>query len=137
MAPPRTYRTRLPIRAAVAAAAVFWAVIFAVFARARVGEPRLAVGAAVLAAFFFAAWLFYGRTAITLTGDGFVASTPFRRRPVPFEDILQIVVRDGPAGRVYAVVTRRGHYYFTSLFARHRELFETLVERAELRPKYA
>jgi hypothetical protein len=56
---------------------------------------------------------------------------------VPFEDILQIVVRDGLGGRVYAVFTRRGLVQFTSLTARHRELFETLLERAALSPRSA
>jgi hypothetical protein len=68
-----------------------------------------------------------------VTPDGIVAATALRRRPVRFEEILEIVVQDGLGGRVYAVLTRRGLVRFTSLFARHAELFETLLERAGLR----
>ena len=46
------------------------------------------------------------------------------------------MVRDGLGGRVYAVFTRRGIVQFTSLFGRHRELFETLIERSELAPRF-
>ena len=63
---------------------------------------------------------------------GLVAASPFRVRPVPFEDIERIVVRDGPAGRLYAVVTRRGLIRFSSLLDHHRELFEVLREQAGL-----
>jgi len=44
------------------------------------------------------------------------------------------VVQDGLAGRVYAVVTRRGLIRFTSLLDHHRELFEALREQAGLLP---
>src|SRR5512138_2937021 len=130
----RTYRTRLPLRIAVAVAACFWAVVVVLLARAPGIEPRLAVGSALFSLFFAVFSVVYGRWSITVTDDGIVASTPFRQRPFRFEDILQIVVQDGLGGRVYAVVTRRGRVHFTSLFARHRELFELLLDRAELRP---
>jgi hypothetical protein len=132
-----TYRTRLPLRIAVGAAAAFWGAVFAVLVRAPGVEPRIVIGSGAFLLFFAAFTLVYGRTSITVTRDGIVAATPFRRRPVRFEDILQIVVRDGVGGRVYSVLTRRGPVHFTSLFARHRELFELLLERADLRPRAA
>jgi hypothetical protein len=131
----RTYKTRLPLRIAVAAAAVFWAAVLAVLLGAPGREPRAVLSATAFVTFFAFFSLVYGRTSITVVGDGIVASTPFRRRPVRFDDILEIVVRDGLGGRVYAVVTRRGLVHFTSLFSRHRELFELLLERAELKPR--
>ncbi len=93
------------------------------------------VGAGGFAVFFVWSYLLYARTWIAVTADGIVAASPLRRCPVPFDDILQIVVRDGLGGRVYAVFTRRGVVHFTSLFARHRELFETLLERTALAPR--
>jgi len=53
-------------------------------------------------------------------------------RPVRFEEIEEILVQDGLAGRCYAVVTRRGLVRFSSLFDHHRELFEVLLEQAGL-----
>jgi hypothetical protein len=133
----RIYRTRLPLRIAVGAAGIFWAAVFVVLVRSPGTELRIVAAAATFLLFFGACTVFYTRTSITVTRDGIVAATPFRRRPVRFEDILKIVVRDGLGGRVYAVVTRRGLVHFTSLFARHRELFELLLERADLRPQEA
>ncbi len=130
----RTYRTLLPLRIAVAAAACFWGVALVVLARVPGTEPRLAIGSGLFSLFFAAFSVIYGRWSITVTDEGIVASTPFRRRPFRFEDIQQIVVQDGLGGRVYAVVTRRGRVHFTSLFSRHRELFELLLDRADLRP---
>ncbi len=131
----RTYKTRLPLRIAVAAAALFWAVVLAVLLGVPGAEPRAILSALVFVAFFAIFTVVYGRTSITVTPEGIVAATPFSRRPVRFEDILEIVVQDGLGGRVYAVFTRRGLVRFTSLFARHRELFELLLERAELTPR--
>src|SRR5512133_1071503 len=122
----RTYKTRLPLRIAVAAAAVFWAGVLAVLLGAQHVDPRATLSATAFVAFFVVFTVVYGRTSITVTTDGIVAATPFRRRPVRFEDILEIVVQDGLGGRVYAVFTRRGLVRFTSLFARPRELFELL-----------
>jgi hypothetical protein len=131
----RTYKTRLPLRIAVAAAAVFWAAVLLVLLGAPGAEPKAVLSATAFVTFFAVFTFVYGRTSITVMPDGIVAATPFRRRPVRFDDILEIVVRDGLGGRVYAVVTRRGLVHFTSLFSRHRELFELLLERAELKPR--
>lgn len=135
--PARTYRTWLALRIACVLAALFWAGMSVAVLRA----PGAGLGAALTAAgfstFFLASYLLYARTWIAVGSSGIVASSPLRRRPVPFEDILQIVVRDGLAGRVYAVFTRRGLVQFTSLTARHRELFETLVERSRLTARIA
>ena len=133
----RTFRTRLPLRIAVALAACVWAAALLVLLRVPGVETRLVLGAGAFVAFFAAFSVVYGRTAITVTPDGIVATTPFRRVPVPFEEILQIVVRDGVGGRVYSVLTRRGPFHFTSLFSHHRELFELLRERAQLRTRHA
>jgi hypothetical protein len=133
--PARTYRTRLSLRVAVAFAGAFWLAMAIVLAQAP-GTPATAVaGAAAFAAFFATASVLYARSSITVTPEGIIAASPLRRRPVAFDDILRIVVRDGLGGRVYAVFTRRGLVQFTSLFARHRELFETLLERSELSPR--
>lgn len=134
LGPSRTYRTRLPLRIACAVAALFWAgMLVAVLRFPRAGLAP-ALGAAGFAAFFVWSYLLYARTWIAVTDRGIVASSPLRLRPVPFDDILEIVVRDGLGGRVYAVFTRRGLVQFTSLTARHRELFETLLERSALAP---
>jgi hypothetical protein len=131
----RTYRTYLALRLACAAAAVFWAGMCAVLLRAPVAGWRPAAGAAGFSLFFVASYLLYARTWIAVGPRGIVAASPLRRRPVPFEDILRIVVRDGLGGRVYAVFTRRGLVQFTSLTARHRELLETLLRNTDLAPQ--
>jgi hypothetical protein len=134
---PRTYRTRLALRIAVGAAAVFWAGMLTAVLRAPVVDAHAALGAAGFSAFFVVFSVVYARSSITVTREGIVAASPLGRRPVRFDEILQIVVRDGLGGRVYAVFTRRGTVQFTSLFARHRELFELLLERSDLRPEPA
>jgi hypothetical protein len=128
----RTYRTRLPLRVAVAAAAALWGSVLLLLLRLPGADPRSILGAGAFAAFFAAFTLVYGRTSITVTEHGIVAASPLRKRPVRFDEIVEIVVQDGLAGRMYAVFTRRGLVRFTSLFARHRELFELLLRRAEL-----
>lgn len=133
----RTYRMRLSLRVAVALAAAFWAAVAIALLRAPGTPPAAVLASAAFAAFFVVSSVVYARSAITVTRDGIVAASPLRRRPVPFDDILQIVVRDGLGGRVYAVFTRRGLVQFTSLFARHRELFETLLDRSELSARSA
>jgi hypothetical protein len=133
----RTYRTRLSLRLAVALAAAFWAGMLTVLVRAPGTPASAVVGAAGFALFFVASYVLYARSSITVTPDGIVAASPLRRRPVPFDEIVEIVVRDGLGGRVYAVFTRRGLVQFTSLFGRHRELFETLLERSSLAPRHA
>jgi hypothetical protein len=131
----RIYRTRLPLRIAVGLAAAFWAGVLLVLVRAPGADARAVGSASAFLAFFLAFSVVYGWTSITVTSEGIVAASPFRRRPVRFEEILEIVVQDGLAGRVYAVFTRRGLVQFTSLFARHRELFEVLLDRAGLQPR--
>ncbi len=133
----RTFRTWLPLRLAVVAAAGFWAAAFAVLLRAPGTSAGLVFGAAALVAFFLGSAIVYGRTSITVTGEGIVAATPVRRRPVRYDEIVRVVVRDGMGGRVYAVLTRRGPVHFTSMLARHRELFELILERAALEPRPA
>jgi hypothetical protein len=135
MVEARTFRTRLPLRIAVLLAAALWAGVLTLLLRAPGSvEPQAVLGAAAFLVFFLGFSLAYGRTWIRITPAGLVAATPFRVRPVPFDDIERIVVQDGFAGRVYAVFTRRGLIRFTSLFDNHRELFETLLERAGLAP---
>jgi hypothetical protein len=135
--PERTYRTRPSLRIAVGAAGAFWAGTLVVLLRAPEAPPQAVLGAAAFASFFLACSIVYAGSSITVTGEGIVAASPLRRRPVPFDDILEIVVRDGLGGRVYAIFTRRGLVQFTSLFGRHRELFETLLERSGLGPRRA
>ncbi len=118
-------------------AACLWAAALVLLLRVPGTDARLVAGAAALVLFFAASAVVYARTSIAVTGDGIVASTAFRRRPIPWDDILRIVVRDGLGGREYALVTRRGPVHFTSLIARHRELFELLRERAGLRAETA
>ena len=78
----------------------------------------------------------YPDTTITVTKDGIVATAPLRRpRTMAFRDILEVVVQDGLAGRVYAICTRAGLVHFTSLFGGHLELFELIRERAALAPR--
>jgi hypothetical protein len=132
----RTFRTWLPLRLALWAAAGFWAAALGLLVREG-GSPALVAGSAAFVAFFATSAVAYGRTAIRVTPDGIVASTPFRRRPVRWEDVLRVVVRDGVGGRVYSILTRRGPIHFTSLFARHRELCQLVLERAGLRPQPA
>ena len=137
MEPARTYRTRFALRIACALAALFWAGMAVAVLRAPGAGRGAALAAAAFSAFFVWSYLLYARTWIAVGPQGIVASSPLRRRPVPFDDILQIVVRDGLAGRVYAVITRRGLVQFTSLTSRHRELFETLLERSRLTTRIA
>lgn len=131
----RTFRTRLSLTIAVGAAAVFWAGVFFVLVTAPGVELRAIASAGAFLVFFVVFTLVYVRTSITVTREGIVAESPFRRRPVRFEEIVGIVVQDGLGGRVYAVLTRRGRVEFTSLFAGHRELFQLLLERASLTPR--
>jgi hypothetical protein len=133
----RTYRTRLALRIAVALAACAWAGALVLLLRVPGADARLVAGSAGLVLFFAASAVVYGRTSITVTRDGIVAASAFRRRPIAWDEILQVVVRDGLGGREYAVVTRRGPVHFTSLLARHRELFELLLDRADLQPRTA
>jgi hypothetical protein len=133
----RTYRTRRSLRIAVALGALFWAGMMVAVLSLPGARALPAAGAAGFAGFFVWSYLLYARTWISLGPRGLVSSTLRGRRPVPFEDILEIIVRDGLGGRVVAVVTRRGLVHFTSLLERHRELLETLLERTDLAPRRA
>lgn len=132
----RTYRTWLPLRLAVGAAAGFWAAALIVLLKLPGTSPVLIAGASAFVAFFTAFTIVYGRTSITVTREGIVVAGPFRRKPVRFDEILRVVVQDGLGGRAYSVLTRRGVVQFTSLFARHRELFEVILRRARLQPLF-
>lgn len=129
----RTYRTRRSLRVAVALAALFWAGMALAALRAGAGWGA-AAGAAGFAAFFAGAYALYARTWISVGPRGIVSSSLLARRLVPFEDVLQIVVRDGLGGRVVALFTRRGLVQFTSFLERHRDLLEELLERTRLEP---
>jgi hypothetical protein len=132
----RTFRTRLPLRIAVLLATALWAGVLALLLGAGgTAEPQAVMGAAAFLAFFAGFSFAYGRTWIAVTAGGLIAATPFRVRPVPFDEIERIVVLDGLAGRAYAVVTRRGLVRFTSILDHHRELCEVLLERAGLTPQ--
>jgi hypothetical protein len=133
----RTFRTWLPLRLALVGAGVFWAAAVVVLLRVPGTSAGIVAGAAGLVAFFVASAFVYGRTSITVTGEGLIAATPFRRRPVRWEDVVRVVVHDGLGGRVYAVLTRRGPVHFTSLLARHRELLELILERADVEAQTA
>src|SRR5512142_670319 len=128
----RTFRTRLWLRLAVWMAAALWSAVLAALVVAPGSERRTVLSAAAFVAFFAAFGFVHARTWIAVTAEGIVASTPFRVRPVAFEEIERIVVLDGVTGRLYALSTRRGPVQFTSLLARHRELFELLLERTGL-----
>lgn len=129
---PRTFRTRAALRIAVALADLFWVAMLAAAAREGIGPGAIAAAAGFCAFFAFFS-IVYARSSITVTRDGIVATSTLRRGPaIPFDEVLQVVVRDGLGGRVYQVLTRRGTVLFTSLFARHRELFELIVDRAAL-----
>lgn len=128
----RTFRTWLPLRVALVGAVAFWIVAAVVLARAPGASAGLVGGAIALVAFFVASALFYGRISITVTGEGLVAATPFRRRPIRWADVRRVVVHDGLGGRVYAILTTRGAVHFTSLLARHRELLALILERADV-----
>jgi hypothetical protein len=121
----------------VVLAACVWAGALVMLLHLPGTDDRLVAGSAALLVFFAASAIVYGRTSITVTGDGIVAASAFRRRPVAWNEIQQVVVRDVLGGREYALVTRRGPVHFTSLIARHRELFELVLERAGLRARVA
>jgi Bacterial PH domain len=129
---PRTYRTRLWLRMAMLVAAAFWAAVLLALARFP-GVPGESVLSATAFLVFFAAFgAHYERMAIEVGPDGLVFRSFFRRVPVRWDDILRVEVHTGLAGTLYAVLTRRGPVQFTSLWARHRELFGILLERAGL-----
>ncbi len=134
MAGARTYRTRLALRLSVMAAAAIWAATLLLLVQYPEVTPRTLLSATAFLVFFVLFSAYYDRLAITVTGDGIVVSRMWRRFAVRFEEILRIEVRVGVAGTIYQVLTRRGLVHFSSLFARHRELFDLLRDKAGLQP---
>ncbi len=130
----RTYRTRLSLRLAMTAAAAFWAVVVGALAHFPGAPFGTVLSAVAFLAFFVVAGAHYDRMAIVVTPDGVLFRSFFRRVPVRWDDILRVEVHPGLAGTLYAVATRRGLVQFTSLLARHRELFQVMLERARLAP---
>ncbi len=129
---PRTYRTRLWLRLAMLAAAIFWASVLAALARFPGAPFGSVVSALAFLTFFVVFGAYYDRMAIVVTPDGIVFRSFFRRVPVRWDEILKVEVRPALPGTLYAVLTRRGLVQFSSLLARHRELFQVLLERAGL-----
>jgi hypothetical protein len=130
----RTFRTRLWLRLAVLAAAAAWCAVAAyVILLAGAGAPA-ALAALAFVAFFGGYAALYDRLAVTVTPDGFVFRTLFRRVQVRPEEILNVRVVRAIGGTLYAVLTRRGLFRFSSLVAQHRELLDLLVQRARLQP---
>ncbi len=129
----RIYRTCVGVRLAVLAAAAVWAAMLGLLARLPSVAPQSRLSAAAFLVFFALFSMYYGRLAIAVTGEGIVVSRFLRRLlPVPFEDILGIEVRKALGGTFYDVLTRRGLVRFSSLLARHRELFRLILEKADL-----
>jgi hypothetical protein len=130
----RTFRTRLWLRLAVLAAAAVWGAVAAyVILLAGVAAPA-ALAALVFVVFFGGYAALYDRLAVTVTSDGFVFRTLFRRVQVRPEEILNVRVVRAIGGTLYAVITPRGLFRFSSLTAQHRELLDLLVQRARLQP---
>jgi hypothetical protein len=128
-----TYRTRLDLRLAVTAAAVLWAAALTVLVQnLEQVQPRVLLGAAGFLTFFAVFSAYYGRLGVTVKPEGIVVSRFFGAVPVRYEEIVRIEVRQGIAGTLYQVRTRRGPVQFTSVLARHRELFDLLRHRAGL-----
>jgi hypothetical protein len=128
-----TYRTRLDLRLAVTAAAVLWAAALTVLVQnLEQVQPRVLLGAAGFLAFFAVFSAYYGRLGVTVKPEGIVVSRFFGAVPVRYEEIVRIEVQQGFAGTLYQVRTRRGPVQFTSVLARHRELFDLLRQRAGL-----
>ena len=128
----RTFRTRLSLRVGIWLAAGLWSGVLGLLVIVPGAERPTILSAAGFVTFFLAFGFVHARTWIAVTAEGIVASTPFRLVAVAFADIERIVVQDGLAGRLYALKTRRGPVRFTSQLARHRELFELLLERSGL-----
>lgn len=129
----RTFRTLLWLRLAMLVAAVFWAAVLTALARFPAAPSDSVLSAVAFLAFFVAFGAHYDRMAIVVTPDGLVFRSFFRRVPVRWDEIEKVEVHTGIAGTLYAVLTRQGLVQFTSLLARHRELFQLLLERAGLR----
>lgn len=127
-----TFRTRLSLRLAVAAAGALWTATLAYLAQFPGVTPRTLLSAAAFVALFAFFSVLYERRAIIVTGEGIVLRRLGRRLRVPFEEIAGIEVRRSIAGRSYEVRTRGGLVRFSSLVSHHGELFELLRARARL-----
>ncbi len=127
-----TFRTRLSLRLAVAAAGALWTATLAWLAQFPQVAPRTLLSAAAFVALFAFFSAHYERRAIIVTTDGIVLRRLGRGRRVPFDEIAGIEVRRSLAGRSYEVWTREGLVRFSSLVSHHRELFELLLARARL-----
>lgn len=127
-----TFRTRLSLRLAVAAAGALWTSTLAYLAQFPQVTPRTLLSAAAFVALFGFFSVHYERLAIIVTGEGIVVRRLGRRLGVRFEEIAGIEVRRSIAGRSYEVRTRGGPIRFSSLVSRHGELFELLLDRARL-----
>jgi len=128
----RTYRTRLSLRLALVAAAALWGGVLVLLAELPGAQASSVISAVAFLGFFLAFSVHYGRLAIVARPDGLVFRTFFREVPVRWEEIVKVEVHTGLAGTLYAVLTRRGQVQFSSLLARHRELFALMLERAGL-----
>jgi hypothetical protein len=113
-------------------AAGFWAGVLVLLARFPAVPPVTVLSAAGFLAFFLGYVAHYEGAAVQVTGDGLVFHGLFRSFRVSWDDVVRVEVRSGAAGTLYAVVTRRGSVRFTSLLARHRELFHLLLAGARL-----
>jgi hypothetical protein len=128
----RTFRTRLWLRLAMLCAAAFWAAVLAALARFPAAPAASVLSAAGFLVFFVCYSAVYDRTAVLVGPDGLVFRSVLRRTPVRWDEIVRVEVHTGAAGTLYAVLTRRGLVRFTSLIARHRELFQLLLDRGAL-----
>jgi hypothetical protein len=128
----RTYRTRLWIRFAMVAAVAFWGAVLAALARFPDAPAGTVLAAAGFLAFFVAYSAVYDLTTIAVGPEGVVFRGVLRRVPVRWDEIVRVEVHIGLAGTLYAVLTRRGLVRFTSVLARHRELFQLLLDRGTL-----
>lgn len=127
-----TFRTRLSLRLAVAAAGALWTATLAYLSRFPEVAPRTLLSAAAFVALFAFFSVHYEMRAIVVTGEGIVFRRLGRRVWVRFEEIAGIEVRRSIAGRSYEVRTREGPVRFSSLVSRHGELFQLLLDRARL-----
>ena len=128
----RTFRTRLWLRLAVLAAAAFWLAVLALVAAHPEATAPARAGALLFVGLFACSAALQGRTAVVVTPDGFVFRSLFRSVPVRAEEILGVRAVHGLGATLYAVLTRRGRFRFSSLVESHAELLELLVARARL-----
>jgi hypothetical protein len=126
------YRTRLWLRLAMIVAASFWAAVIAALASFPGAPAGTFVAASAFLAFFLVYSAVYDRTAIVVGPEGLVFRGVLRQTPVRWDEIVRVEVHTGLAGTLYAVLTRRGLVRFTSVLARHRELFELMLDRGAL-----